>query len=183
VSRCVAEEDRNAIVGERNEVVDVAADCVRDLVVRGDLEIRRLRWLARDQVRLQVARELELVAELDLVDQLHRKQKREHEESRDDLDERPQRRIAHLPEDRREADEKRDPRQREKHAPVRGEPLGEAEHHRARGADDAAEAFRLAVDHLAVIGNQRLPRLRPLVGVEIGDVARLQRVDRVSSKL
>ncbi len=74
VARRVAEEHGEPPVGKRDEVVDVAADRVRDLVARPDRIGRGLRELFRDEARLQVARELELVAEVDLVDELHPEQ-------------------------------------------------------------------------------------------------------------
>jgi hypothetical protein len=72
-------------------------------------ELRRLRRHFRNQSRLQVARELELIAIFDFVDQLHREQKRQNEKRRHDLDECDEWRMLHLREDRTDADEERDP--------------------------------------------------------------------------
>ena len=58
VARGVAEEHGQPAVGERDEVVDVAADRVGDPVERGDLVLLVLRRLLRDQAGLQIAREL-----------------------------------------------------------------------------------------------------------------------------
>ena len=77
VARRVAEENREPSVRQRHEVVDVAADHVGDLVVGAELEARGSRELLRDQARLELAGELELVAVVDLVDELHREQQQE----------------------------------------------------------------------------------------------------------
>ena len=77
VARRVAEQHGEPPVRKRDEVVDVSADRVRDLVARPERIDRGLRELLRDEARLQVARELELVAEVDLVDELHPEQEPE----------------------------------------------------------------------------------------------------------
>src|SRR6267142_149648 len=86
-----------------------AADGVRDFVERRDLVRFHLRHHLRNQPGLQIARELELIAKTNLVDQLHRQQQRDEEEHRRELDERPERRMAHLREERKEAEEEVEP--------------------------------------------------------------------------
>ena len=89
VARRVAEQDRqrDRPAAARNR--KVAADRVRDVIERRDLVRRRARRVLRDQIGLQVARELQLVAELDLVDQLHREQHHHDHERRPELHEQP----------------------------------------------------------------------------------------------
>ncbi len=78
MSGSIAEEHRQTTVRQGHEIVDVPPDRVGDLVVSRDLVILRVGHLLGDQVRLEIAGQLQLITKAELVDQLHRQQEREH---------------------------------------------------------------------------------------------------------
>jgi len=141
VSGCVAEQNGQASVGQRNEVVDVASDGVGDAIERRDVPRRRGGHLVRDEAGLQIARELQLVAELHLVDELHGQKEHHHHERGDDLGEGEHARMRRAAQDAGHAEEKGHEGKGEEHAPVRRQALGQAVEDRADRADPAAEAL------------------------------------------
>ena len=182
VPRGIAEKDGQAAVGQRHEVVDVAADRVGDAIEGRDLVLVELRHHLRDQPRLKVARELELVADLDLVRQLHRQQQRHQQERHSHLDERPEMERAALRGHPDQAEEEPDERDQEDDPAGRRLALGQTVQDRAARAEEAADAT-LALDGVAMIRDQHLPRLGPFLLVETGYVARLERRDGALPKL
>jgi len=136
--------------------------------------VRRLRQHGRDQVGLQVARELELIAELDLVDQLHRQQEHEQHERAGDLDEEPEV-MRRLRRNAEKADEEPDEGDDENDSPRRRQPSRQSVEDRAAAPDEAADARRLAGDGAFVVGEEHLPGLHPVGGIETGHIARFER--------
>ena len=59
----VADDERDAAVGQRDHVVEVAADLARGPVVRRDLPAGQVGQLARQEVLLDQPRDLELLLE------------------------------------------------------------------------------------------------------------------------
>ena len=179
----IAEEDGQAAVVERNEIVDVAADRVGDPVVGGDLVRIRLRRRLRDQIGLQVARELQLIAELDLVDQFHGQQDHDDHERACHFDERPWAEVAAIAHGVEERKEEPDEADEKKKAAVRCQAFCQSEEHGATRPDESPQAAGIAVDLRLVVGDQHLPRLRPLERVEVRHVLRLERRNRVFPEL
>src|SRR5712692_742778 len=82
-----------------------------------------------------------------------------------------------------EADEEPDEGDEKNDAAMRRKTLGQSVEDRAAGTEEAPQPARLALDRLAVVGDQDAPRLRPLVLVEVGHIARLQRRNSVFTQL
>src|SRR5690349_21208310 len=183
VPRRVAEQHRRSAVGQRYEIVDITTHRVRDAIERRDVPLLALRHLLRNQTGLQIARELQLIAKLHLVDQLHRQEHGHHQEGPRDLDERPERRALHRVKDREEPEKEGHEGKREEDAAMRRESFREAIEHGADGADPAADALRLRIDRRTMLGGEHLLRLRPLQGIEVGHVVRLERVDGISAEV
>ncbi len=174
----VAEKNGEPPVFERNEVVDVSADRVRDLVVRPDLPSGRRGHDSRNEARLEVPGELELVAEVDLVDELHRQKEHDDDEGKeqpavveikmvlrrtDDVAV-----LLRRPEERRPLERKQqaEQRRREEDPPRRGEPPGDPEHHRVGGPEVAADPVAGSLELLGVIGRQLGASALPLAPVK-----------------
>ena len=171
--RGVAEKNGQAGVGQGHEVVDVAADRVCDPVVCGDFVLACLGRRLRNQIGLQIARELQLVAELDLIDELHGQQQHDNHECPGHLDERPCVNAVIAGDGREKAEEEPDKRYEEEQPALWREPFCQAEQHGAACAHEAPQTFRVAVDLRLVIGDQHLPRLGPLERVEVRHIPRL----------
>src|SRR5262245_20741295 len=77
----VAEEERQSPARQGDELIEISSHHVRDAVEGRELEGGMLGKSLRDEIRLQLAGENELVAEGDLVHQLHREKKHEDEKT------------------------------------------------------------------------------------------------------
>src|SRR5205807_5441676 len=99
----------------------------------------------------QVAGELELVAELDLVDQFHGQQEHHDHEGSAHLDERPCMETVIAADRFEKTEEKPDECHEEEQAAKRREPFGEAEEHGAARADEAPQTARITVDLRLVV--------------------------------
>src|SRR6185295_8744936 len=162
VARRVADQERQAAVRQRADVVIVAAHLLRRPVRMGEAVAGDGRHLARQEARLEVARHFELVAELDPVDQLQGEQQAEAEDAGDEPEGREvelDRALADVESEVGAREDRREEREGEEGAPGRGELVGEPEEGQAGAVDQAMEAAAARLAFLVAAG-QDVVRLR-----------------------
>ena len=183
VARRISEEHGHAAVRQQDEIVEIAAHRVCNVVEGGDVvSVAGGRHL-RNQSGLEVPCQRQFVPVSELVDELHRQQDdHEHERARD-VRERGEVQFVEameVPEDRQKEPDERDDEDDPAH---RREALGQAVKQGAGRVQEPPHPASLARDLLFVLGQKRLARFRPVACVQIRDLVGVEVTHRVRTEV